>query len=241
MREVSPAAVDELLRGTRRAAARRAALGAGGGARVPGRRAARALCCARTVDGALLQELYTRDGIGTLVAVEAFEGMRMASARDLPGIVELIRPLEARGVLVPRSRERLEREIDHFVVLERDGLVVACAALYAVRRWHRRRGVVLCGAPRVPQGRAGRAACSASSSDARLEPGMTRVCSCSPRTRVTGFRSAATSPPPPDALPADRRSLYNPAAWLQGAVQAAGVHRSRRDAGAPDSAAHRRQ
>jgi amino-acid N-acetyltransferase len=82
------------------------------------------------IDGALLLELFTRDGIGTLVSGELFEGTRRATIDDVGGILELIAPLEADGVLVRRSRELLEMEIDQFVVTERDGMIVACAALY---------------------------------------------------------------------------------------------------------------
>lgn len=84
----------------------------------------------RHVDGALLLELFTRDGIGTLISGELFEGTRRASIDDVGGILELIAPLEAEGVLVRRSRELLEMEIDHFVVTERDRMIIACAALY---------------------------------------------------------------------------------------------------------------
>lgn len=81
-------------------------------------------------DGSLLLELFTRDGVGTLVTAETFEDTRRASIDDVGGILELIAPLEREGVLVRRSRELLEMEIDHFFVVERDGMIVACAALY---------------------------------------------------------------------------------------------------------------
>jgi amino-acid N-acetyltransferase len=84
----------------------------------------------RHTDGALLQELFTRDGVGTLVSGDAFEGTRPATLNDIGGILELIAPLEEEGILVRRSRERLEMEIDHFSVIERDGTVIACAAMY---------------------------------------------------------------------------------------------------------------
>jgi amino-acid N-acetyltransferase len=84
----------------------------------------------RKNDGALLRELFTRDGIGTLLTAEAFEGLRQARIYDVGGILELLAPLEEQGVLVRRSRERLETEIDRFFVMERDGMVMACAALY---------------------------------------------------------------------------------------------------------------
>jgi amino-acid N-acetyltransferase len=84
----------------------------------------------RTANGALLRELFTRDGVGTLVTGEAFEDVRQARRADVGGIHALIEPLEQRGVLIRRSREMLEDDIDHFTVIERDGMIVACAALY---------------------------------------------------------------------------------------------------------------
>ena len=81
-------------------------------------------------DGILLSELFTRDGAGTLVTAEPYELTRTARIDDVGGILELIAPMEAAGVLVKRSRELLEQEIDQFTVVERDGAVIACAALY---------------------------------------------------------------------------------------------------------------
>ncbi len=79
---------------------------------------------------ALLRELFTRDGSGTLITAERWEHIRPASISDVGGIIELITPLQASGTLVSRSREALELDIDRFVVSERDGTIVACAALY---------------------------------------------------------------------------------------------------------------
>lgn len=84
----------------------------------------------RSEDGALLQELFSRDGAGTLISATSFETTRQATIEDVGGILDLIQPLEANGTLVKRSREHLEIEIDHFTVMERDGAVVACASLY---------------------------------------------------------------------------------------------------------------
>ena len=84
----------------------------------------------RRQDGALLLELFTRDGNGTLITAEIYEGLREAVIDDVGGILGLIKPLEGEGILVRRSRERLEMEIDHFLVIERDGTIIACAALY---------------------------------------------------------------------------------------------------------------
>jgi len=84
----------------------------------------------RAVDGALLQELFSRDGAGILISAESFETTRQATIDDIGGILELIQPLENKGFLVKRSLDLLEIEIAHFTVLERDGTIIACAALY---------------------------------------------------------------------------------------------------------------
>ncbi len=79
---------------------------------------------------ALLKELFTRDGSGTLITANQWEHIRAATVNDVGGIIELIEPLQANGTLVSRSREQLELDIEKFVVSERDGTVVACAAMY---------------------------------------------------------------------------------------------------------------
>lgn len=81
-------------------------------------------------DGALLQELFTRDGKGTLIHGDRYDSLRTATIADVGGILALIEPLEQQGILVRRSRERLESEINQFMVMERDGTIIACAALY---------------------------------------------------------------------------------------------------------------
>lgn len=81
-------------------------------------------------DGAMLTELFTRDGGGTLVTQEPFETIRTATIEDVAGLLELLHPLEEAGILVRRSREVLETEIDQFTLVERDGMIIGCAALY---------------------------------------------------------------------------------------------------------------
>lgn len=81
-------------------------------------------------DGALVQELFSRDGIGTQIVMESAEQVRKATINDIGGILELIRPLEQQGILVRRSREQLEMEINKFTIIERDKMTIACAALY---------------------------------------------------------------------------------------------------------------
>jgi amino-acid N-acetyltransferase len=84
----------------------------------------------RRVDGALLLELFTRDGIGAMLSGEPFEQTRRATIDDAGGLLALIEPLEADGLLVRRSREKLETEIGRFLVMDRDSAIIACAAVY---------------------------------------------------------------------------------------------------------------
>ena len=81
-------------------------------------------------DGTLLRELFSRDVVGTVITRESLEILRDARPDDISGLVALIEPLEEIGALVRRSRELLEREITRFSVVEHDGLIVGCAALY---------------------------------------------------------------------------------------------------------------
>ncbi len=159
------------------------------------------------IDGALLQELFTRDGVGTLVTSGGYEGLRAATIDDVGGILELIAPLEQAGVLVRRSREQLELEIDHFFVIERDGLIVACAALYP-----------------FPEERAGELACLAVHPDYRgagrgdellhhieahaRRMGLERLFVLSTRT-MHWFQERGYRPGRLEDLPVARARLYN--------------------------------
>jgi amino-acid N-acetyltransferase len=87
----------------------------------------------RHQDGAILRELFTRDGFGTLISSTPFEVLRDATLNDIGGIFELITPLENQGKLVKRSPEKLEMEIDNYRVIERDGLIIACAACHLLK------------------------------------------------------------------------------------------------------------
>jgi amino-acid N-acetyltransferase len=91
---------------------------------------ARVHLISRHVDGAVLQELFTHGGIGTMISEGPLQNLRSAKIEDVGAILQLIEPLETDGTLVRRSRELLEMEIDRFVVIEHDGMIIGCAALY---------------------------------------------------------------------------------------------------------------
>lgn len=83
-------------------------------------------------DGALLGELFTRDGVGTLIARDHYDTFRKATLDDVQGILALLKPLEDKYILVKRDQEKLERDIDCFIVNERDGMIVGCAAFHPI-------------------------------------------------------------------------------------------------------------
>ncbi len=81
-------------------------------------------------DGALLLEVFTHDGVGTMVVDEKLESLREATADDVGGILQLIEPFERDGTLVRRERHEIERDISNYTVIEHDGIIFGCAALY---------------------------------------------------------------------------------------------------------------
>jgi amino-acid N-acetyltransferase len=82
------------------------------------------------LDGGVLVELFTHDGVGTMITTEDLESLREATIDDVGGLLKLLAPLESDGTLVKRPRELIEREIGHYTVLEHDGVIYGCAALY---------------------------------------------------------------------------------------------------------------
>ncbi len=83
-----------------------------------------------SMDGSVLLELFTHDGVGTMITYENIDILREATIQDVGSILQLIEPYEANGTLVKRGRELLEREIENFSVMEHDGVIFGCAALY---------------------------------------------------------------------------------------------------------------
>ncbi|KAK9284416.1 hypothetical protein L1049_023588 [Liquidambar formosana] len=87
-----------------------------------------------TIAGVLFLELFRRDGTGTMVASDVYEGTRMARESDIPGIKQIIQPLEEAGTLVRRTNEELLKALDSFIVVEREGQIIACAALLPFKK-----------------------------------------------------------------------------------------------------------
>ncbi|HGT4794556.1 TPA: amino-acid N-acetyltransferase [Escherichia coli] len=158
-------------------------------------------------DGALLQELFSRDGIGTQIVMESAEQIRRATINDIDGILELIRPLEQQGILVRRSREQLEMEIDKFTIIQRDNTTIACAALYP-----------------FPEEKIGEMACVAVHPDYRSssrgevlleriaaqakQSGLSKLFVLTTRS-IHWFQERGFTPVDIDLLPESKKQLYN--------------------------------
>ncbi|MDE3020508.1 MAG: amino-acid N-acetyltransferase [Pseudomonadota bacterium] len=84
----------------------------------------------RHTDGAILHELFTHDGCGTMLTIDRIESLRPAGIDDVSGILALINPMVEQGLLVPRSSDRIEQDIEHFIVIEHDGLIIGCVSFY---------------------------------------------------------------------------------------------------------------
>ncbi len=158
-------------------------------------------------DCALLEELFTHDGSGTLIANDDYEQSRTATIDDVGGIIELIEPLEAQGILLKRSRELLETEIAHFRLLERDGRIIACAALYPFAGDACGEIACIVSHPDYRGGARGQRLLAELEREARRQ-GLDKVFVLTTQTThwfiEQGFKESAQ-----ESLPAQRQSLYN--------------------------------
>jgi amino-acid N-acetyltransferase len=168
---------------------------------------ARAHLVSADVDGALLMELFTHEGVGTMVSRQSVETLRPASIDDVGGILQLIEPLEQEGVLVHRPRELLEQEIGQFFVAELDGRVIGCVALYPFPDAHAGEMACLVVHPDFRDGGRGEALLTAVEAAAR-EQGLRHLFVLTTRTAhwfiEHGFAAGS-----PDDLPAARKEMYN--------------------------------
>jgi amino-acid N-acetyltransferase len=159
------------------------------------------------VDGALLAELFTHEGVGCMVTPETVESLRPASIADVGGILSLIEPLEQAGILVHRPRELLEREIERFFVDELDGRIVGCVALYPFPEAQAGEMACLAVHPDYQGGGRGEALLAAVEQAAR-EAGLKRLFVLTTRT-AHWFLERGFSQASPEDLPAPRKTLYN--------------------------------
>ncbi|GAB6035370.1 amino-acid N-acetyltransferase [Galenea microaerophila] len=156
---------------------------------------------------ALLYDLFTRDGKGTLIFTDRYHQIRPAQSEDIGGIIQLIQPLEQQGVLVKRSREVLELEIEHFIVIERDQQIIGCAALYP--HLAEKMGELACLAidPNYQNQALGEQLLQAIEAQAKVE-GITQLFILTTQSQHW-FIEHGFQPSTLTALPAEKKTLYN--------------------------------
>jgi amino-acid N-acetyltransferase len=168
---------------------------------------ARTHLISRHLDGAVLQELFSDSGIGSMVVESTLNTLRDATIDDVGAILQLLEPLETEGILVRRSRELLEREIERFVVLEHDHLIIGCAALYPFADEKTAELACLAIQPAYRRHGYGDALLSHISAEARAQ-GLRKLIVLTTRTAhwfvERGFTEADVS-----QLPAQKKVLYN--------------------------------
>ncbi len=158
-------------------------------------------------DGSALLELFTHDGIGTMISYENIESLRDATIEDVGGILQLIEPLEADGTLVKRGRELIEREIDNFSVIEHDNVIFGCAALYPFPEEKMAEMACLIVNPEVQAQGDGERLLKHLENRARAA-GIRKLFVLTTRT-AHWFLKRGFVPATVDALPKDRQHMYN--------------------------------
>lgn len=161
----------------------------------------------QNINGATIIELFTRDGVGVMITNDNFDSIDKATIDDVPGLLEVIQPLEEKGILVRRSRELLEMEIDYFTLLKRDNTVIGCAALYPYA--DEKIGEIGCVAIRKEYQRGGRADTLLNHlEDSAKAQGLTRVFCLTTNTAhwflERGFKEATLAD-----LPLKKQEMYN--------------------------------
>jgi amino-acid N-acetyltransferase len=167
----------------------------------------RAHLITRRVESSLLLELFTHTGVGTMINAEPVEKLRAARIEDVQGIIALIEPLEADGSLVKRSRELLEAEIGNFLVVEHDGAIVGCAALYPFPEEKSAEFACLAVAPEYRDAAYGERllkACEERAKGLRVRRLFALTTHAAHWFLEQGFRAGE-----PSALPSQRQALYN--------------------------------
>ena len=167
----------------------------------------RAHLISRHVDGALLIELFTHHGIGTMVVPESPEHIRPAQAADVAGILQILEPLEQQGVLVKRSERQLEGDVDRFFVLESEGNILGCAALYVFAEKKTAELAALAVNPFYRDGGRGERLLAYAESRAR-STGLKSIFVLSTRT-THWFLERGFAEADPSWLPEQKAALYN--------------------------------
>jgi amino-acid N-acetyltransferase len=83
-----------------------------------------------SLEEGLLAEVFTNEGVGTLVYGNEFQQIRRAMKKDIRSILNLTKPSVASEELVKRTRSSIEKQLGDYYIFEIDKNPVACVALH---------------------------------------------------------------------------------------------------------------
>ncbi len=160
------------------------------------------------LDEALLAEMFSNEGVGTLVYANEYQQIRRALKKDIPSILKLIHPSVENDELIRRSRSSIEKAVGEFYLFEIDKNPVACVALHAYPEGGKGELACLCVKPSHENQGIGRKLLQYVESKAR-EQGFTELIALSTQA-FTYFQSkGGFQEGTRDDLPVSRREKYD--------------------------------
>ena len=159
-------------------------------------------------EGAVLKELFSNLGAGTMIYADEHESIRPLRSRDLPDILRIMEPLMQAGILIRRTAEQIQEKKSDYAVFEIDGSVRACGALHD---WGKDQGEIAAVAadPLYAGMNLGRRIVSYLIEKAK-KAGMNRVFALTTTTR-DWFESIGFTETTPDTLPERKQRVYDQA------------------------------
>jgi amino-acid N-acetyltransferase len=160
------------------------------------------------VEEGLLAEVFSNEGIGTLIHANEYQAIRKAHKRDARTIYNLIRDGMASDELARRTLTEIERQIDEFFVFELDRAPVACAAVHFYPEVEMAELACVCVSPRFENQGIGAKLMHYGENQARAGGAATLFCLS---TQAFNYfqQKGGYVPGTPDDLPAARRERYD--------------------------------
>lgn len=159
-------------------------------------------------DEGLLAEVFSSEGIGTLVHANEYQQIRAAKKKDLQAILALTRKGVEAGELVERSRASIEKALGDYYIFEIDKNPVACVALHVDAGGQTGELAHLYVSPSHEHQGIGRKLIQFVEARAR-ELGLTQLYALSTQAFAYFQSKAGFSEGTPDELPALRREKYD--------------------------------
>lgn len=83
-----------------------------------------------TQEEVLLAELFSNEGVGTMIHADDYQQIRKARTADIPALMSMMRQSVEDAALAPRSKQQIQQRIGDFFVLELDGHPVGTVAVH---------------------------------------------------------------------------------------------------------------